>query len=167
MKEPHTNTSSTTPSSFPPPTGPSPTDTQTHPTNQKAATMQFTTTLLALLTLGATLHGASAAVWNDRLKVWDIGRVRAKPNDPYTPMTEVGPCNHVKEGGYGCGSFGPGHDVALRVIYNCQRGTLRRTETCKVNQKNNACVRNWRKKGRAFYPFEPADKVVCVQRKST
>jgi hypothetical protein len=129
--------------------------------------MQFTSTLLALLTLGASLHAASAAVWNDRLKVWDIGRVRAKPNDPYTPVTEAGPCQGIKEGKYGCGSFGPGHDVSLRVIYTCQRGTLRKTENCKVNQKNNACVRNWRKKGKAFYPFEAADKVVCVQRKST
>jgi hypothetical protein len=130
--------------------------------------MQFKSIAIALLTLGASLPGATAVnpVWNDVLKVWDIGNVPWKPLDKKEPFSNMGSCGpKIKEGGYACGRFGPGLGRFPRVIYFCQNGKLRKHETCRRESKNNMCVRNSRRKGKAFYPFEAADSLVCVKSK--
>jgi hypothetical protein len=123
--------------------------------------MHFLTLLIALLTLGAGVSAVKPK-WDDLLKVWDIGKV---PKINGAPLNNMGNCgSKIKEGGWACGRF-PNADSQPRVIYTCQDGRLRRRETCKQGTKNDACVRNWRKKGRAFYPFVEADNLVCVQKK--
>jgi hypothetical protein len=129
--------------------------------------MHFKSTIIALLTLAASLPGATAvnAVWNDQLKVWDIGNIPWGSNkqEPLMSMGRCGP--NIKEGGWACGRFGPGLGRVPRVIYFCQNGQLRKRETCRRGTKNDMCVRNSRRKGKAFYPFEAADQVVCVKSK--
>lgn len=130
--------------------------------------MQFKSIVIALLTVGATIPGTTAvkAVYNDNLKLWDIGNVPWMPNNRQTPVQDMGSCGpNIKEGKYGCGRFGPGLARTLRVIYVCTNGRLRRRETCTRGTKNDMCVRNSRRKGKAFYPFEAADQLVCVETK--
>jgi hypothetical protein len=113
--------------------------------------MHLPTLLTALLTLTAGVSAVNPR-WNDPLKVWDIGRIPKRTDGQ--PLQDMGSCgSKIKEGGWACGRF-PNADSQPRVIYNCQNGRLRRRETCKKGTKNDACVRNWRKKGKAFYPFE-------------
>jgi len=129
--------------------------------------MQLKSLIIAVLTLGATLPGANAvrAVWNDKLKLWDIGRIPGRVNDKQTPLNGMGDCGPVKERDWACGRFGPGMDVDLRVIYYCNNGRLQRVQTCKRDSVNNMCVRNSRRKNKVFYPFVNPDNVVCVKRK--
>jgi len=133
--------------------------------------MQFTATLCALMAIGAaTLPSASAVQWADKwnedLKVWDIGGVPSKPGRPSQAVDYMpGGCGEIKEGYYGCGSFGPGKIVAMRAIYRCVNQRLVRAEVCGENAKYNRCVKNQRKKGKKFYPFNNGDKVVCAKRK--
>ena len=129
--------------------------------------MHFKSTLVAFLTLAATVPGVTAvnAVWNSQLQVWDIGNI-PWTNNKAEPRMSMGSCGpHIKEGGWACGRFGPGLGRVPRVIYFCQNGQLRKRETCRRESKNNMCVRNSRRKGKAFYPFEAADQVVCVKSK--
>ena len=133
--------------------------------------MQFTTTLCTLLAIGAaTFPSTSAATnwadkWNDQLKVWDIGRVPSKPGRPNQVVDYMGSCGGIKEGHYACGSFGPGKIVAMRAIYVCTNGRLARKEVCHESDKYNRCVKNQRRKGKKFYPFNNGAKVVCAKRK--
>jgi len=133
--------------------------------------MQFTSTLCALLAIGAaTLPSASAATkwddkWNDQLKVWDIGRVPSKIGRPSEAVDFMGSCGEIKEGYYGCGSFGPGKIVAMRAIYRCVNSRLVRAEVCGENAKYSRCVKNQRRKGKKFYPFNNGEKVVCAKKK--
>ena len=93
-----------------------------------------------------------------------LGVAKASPGSMIVnDMSSCGP--NIKEGKYGCGRFGPGLARTLRVIYVCTNGRLRRRETCKRGSKNDMCVRNSRRKGKAFYPFEAADQLVCVKTK--
>jgi hypothetical protein len=129
--------------------------------------MQLQSILLAILTLGATLPGALArdSKWHPVLQVWDIGGVPAKPNQPNEPFSNVGSCGpNIKEGGWGCGRF-PIAGSAPRVIYRCTNGKLQKRETCRAGTKNDMCVRNSRRKGKALNPFVAADQLVCVQKK--
>jgi hypothetical protein len=124
--------------------------------------------ITVLLTLAATLPGATAVkpVWNDQLKVWDIGNVPWMPNNKQEPVKNMGSCgSKIKEGEMACGRFGPGLGRVPRVIYFCRFGQLLKRETCKREAKNNMCVRNNRRKGKAFYPFVSADQLVCVKSK--
>ena len=133
--------------------------------------MQFTTTLLALLAIGAiNLPSASAAVkwadkWNEDLKVYDLGRVPSRIGHPNEATYYMGSCGEIKEGYYGCGSFGPGKIVALRAIYRCVNSRLVRAEVCEEKSKYNRCVRNQRRKGKKFYPFNNGAKVVCARKR--
>lgn len=132
--------------------------------------MQFKSIIIAVLSLGVTLiPSASAerpATWNDKLQLWDIGKVGWLPNDKKTPVKDAGSCGgRIKEGGWACGRFGPGFDVNLRVIYYCSNGRLRKRETCNRDSKNNMCVKNSRRKWKAFYPFVTSEQLVCVKRK--
>lgn len=127
--------------------------------------MQLKPTIIALLVTGATLPTTSAAKWNKKLQVWNIGRVPSEPGFPGLAKLDVGKCGGIPEGGYVCGSFGPGKIVAMRAIYKCTDGKLVRKEVCEERSKNNRCVKNSRRKGKSFYPFQSADKIVC-QKKS-
>ena len=130
--------------------------------------MQFKSIIIALITLGATLPGAAAVkpVWNDQLKVWDIGNVPWHPGNPKEPFNDMGSCgSKIKEGDSVCGRFGPGLGRVPRVIYFCRNGRLTKSSTCRRESKNNMCVKNSRRKGKAFYPFENGNKIVCVKSK--
>jgi hypothetical protein len=53
----------------------------------------------------------------------------------------------------------------LRAIYRCLNSRLVRAEVCEENDKYNWCVRNSRRKGKRFYPFNNGAKVVCAKKK--
>jgi hypothetical protein len=59
--------------------------------------MQIQTALFALLAASA-----SAAVWNDQLKVWDIGQVHSEKGQNIA-ATYMGACGGIPEGGHVCG----------------------------------------------------------------
>lgn len=131
--------------------------------------MYFKSTLLTLLlTLAATFPSATAVnpVWNDQLKVWDIGNVPWTAANKQEPVRNMGSCgSKIKEGEMACGRFGPGLGRVPRVIYYCRFGKLLKREWCKREAKNNMCVRNSRRKGKSFYPFTASDQLVCVKSK--
>lgn len=128
--------------------------------------MQFETTLTTLLVLAATtIQGASAAKWNSKLQVWDLGRIPSVPGFPGLAQGSPGKCAGIPEGGYACGSFGPGKVIAMRAIYQCKDGWLTQQEICSENAKYNRCVKNGRRTGKKFFPFVDGDKIVC-QKKS-
>ncbi|KAM0722306.1 hypothetical protein Q7P37_001747 [Cladosporium fusiforme] len=101
--------------------------------------MQIKSILFALLTVGATLPTTSAATWNKKLQVYDVGRVPSQPGFPGLAKEIVGKCGGIPEGG----------------------GLLRRHEVC---GKPDRCVRNGRRAGKKFYPLVPSDKIVCVKK---
>jgi hypothetical protein len=74
-------------------------------------------------------------------------------------------CGGIPEGGYVCGSFEDEGVDALRAVYRCDRGILRLADVCYESNKYNRCVKNGRRKGKKFFPFATAEKVVC-QKKS-
>lgn len=123
--------------------------------------MQFKITFFALLTL---LTFASAAKWNKKLQVWNIGQVPSVPGFPGLAKPEVGPCGGIPEGGYVCGSFGPGKHVAMRAIYSCRKGKIVQREICAAKSDKDRCVKNERRSGKKFYPFISGDKIVCVSK---
>ena len=130
--------------------------------------MQLKSIILALFTIGATLRGAAAVkpVWNDQLKVWDIGNVPWHPGNLKEPMNDMGSCgSKIKEGESACGRFGPGLGRVPRVIYYCRYGRLLKSQTCRRESKNNMCVKNSRRQGKAFYPFVHPNQLVCVKSK--
>lgn len=124
------------------------------------------TTLLALAT---ALPAVSAAVWNDQLKVWDIGPVltdRSHGKHPLRPVRTMYACGGIPEGGYVCGSFSDEGVDALRAVYRCDRGTLRLRDVCYESDKYNRCVKNGRRKGKKFFPFSSAEMIVCQTKKN-
>lgn len=120
-----------------------------------------------LLTLALTPTLSHAATWNKQLQVYDIGRVSSMPGFSGLPQTYAGKCGGIPEGGWVCGSFGPRKKVAMRAIYQCQKGKLKYKQLCNVGDKNNHCVKNGRsgRGGKLFYPFVGKDKIVCVPKK--
>jgi hypothetical protein len=130
--------------------------------------MQLQSTLFTLLALATALPAVSAAVWNDQLKVWDIGRVtteRGVGKHKVRPIKTMYACGGIPEGGYVCGSFEDEGVDALRAVYRCDRGMLRLADVCYESNKYNRCVKNGRRKGKKFFPFATAEKIVC-QKKS-
>jgi len=127
--------------------------------------MQLQSTLLALLTLAATLPAVSAATWNDHLKVWDIGRVdTVKVNGPHRvkPVGVAMACGGIPKGGYVCGSFEDEGVDALRAIYRCDSRGLVLDSTCyESNKEQNRCVKNGRRRGKRFHPFLNANQIIC------
>lgn len=120
--------------------------------------MQIQTALLALLATSA-----SAAVWNDQLKVWDIGQVPTEKGKNIA-KTFMGSCGGIPEGGHVCGWYESDGVNVLRAIYVCTNSRLVRAEVCKENKKNNRCVKNMRKKGKKFFPFNNPDQIVCMKK---
>lgn len=118
--------------------------------------------LLALLAL--LLPPASAATWNKKLKVWNVGGIPSVPGFPGLASGDIGPCGGIPEGGDVCGSFGPGKTTAMRAIYTCKKGRLSLREMCSESLGKNRCVKNSRRKGKAFYPFVSGEKIVCVNK---
>lgn len=131
--------------------------------------MQLQFTLPILMALSATIASASAAIWNDELKVWTIGAVKITGHsvtsaDRY-PEKWPARCDNVPEGGYACGSYEEKEVDAFRAIYRCKEGWLELVDTCHEGDRfsSNRCVKNGRRKGKRFYPFVSAHKVVCVK----
>lgn len=62
-----------------------------------------------------------------------------RTNFPGLAKEVVGKCGGIPEGGYVCGSFGPGKIVAMRAIYKCVDGNLARNEVCSEKASNNRC----------------------------
>jgi hypothetical protein len=122
--------------------------------------MEFQTTLFALLAFFAL--NTSAATFNKKLSVWNIGKVPSVPGFPGTPTPVWGKCGGIPNGGHVCGSFGPGKKAAMRAIYTCHDGTLNISELCMESSENNHCVLNGRKPGQRFYPLVSGDKIVFV-----
>ena len=136
--------------------------------------MQLHTLLCTFLALAITLPTASATreakdwQWNDELKLYDIGNPRVTHwSKPHISggLATGGYCGVIKKGGWGCGSVREKGVTALRGIFRCEKGLLKWKETCHEDSKNNRCVKNGRRKGKRFYPFVTADKVVCVNKK--
>ena len=119
-------------------------------------------TLFALMAL--ILPGTFAAKWNRKLKVWNVGTISSVPGFPGLAPADIGKCGGIPDGGYVCGSFGPGKKVAMRAIYSCRKGLLVQREICSESDVNNRCVKNERRKGKKFYPFVSGDKIVCVNK---
>ena len=129
--------------------------------------MQLQSTLFTLLALATALPAASAAKWNDQLKVWDIGRVPTEVkagSHTFRPLETMYACGGIPEGGWVCGSFEDRGVNALRAIYRCDRGRLRLRDVCYENEKYNRCVKNGRRKGKKFFPLKSADQIVCQTR---
>jgi hypothetical protein len=127
--------------------------------------MQFKITVLALLAvLAILLPSASAATWNKKLKVWNVGGIPSVPGFPGLASGDIGPCGGIPEGGDVCGSFGPGKTIAMRAIYTCKKGRLTQREICSESSDKNRCVKNSRRKGKSFYPFVSGEKIVCVNK---
>jgi hypothetical protein len=126
--------------------------------------MQLQSTIFAISALAAL---SNAATWNDQLKLYTIGTVSSTHGWAYqnSPNPVGSRCDNVPEGDYACGSYEEKEVEAFRAIYRCKDGFLELTETCHEGDKyhkNNRCVKNGRRKGKRFYPFVPAEKVVCV-----
>lgn len=130
--------------------------------------MQLQSALFALLTLGAAVPTAYAAIYNEHLKVRDIGHVDTKKHKggPHRilPVDVAGPCGGIPEGGHVCGSYEDEGVDALRAVYTCNEGVLMLRETCFEKQKENRCVKNGRLRGKRFFPFVPVERVVCVKK---
>ena len=124
-------------------------------TKGKNKNMPLRSVLFALLATSAT-----AAVWNDRLKVWDIGQVPTEKGKN-TAATYMGACGGIPEGGHVCGWYESDGVNALRAIYVCVNSRLGRAEVYKENKKLNRCVKNSRRKGKKFFPFNNGDQIVC------
>lgn len=119
---------------------------------------------LHLLALATALPVVSAAIWNDQLKVWDIGRVdtdKSPGKCAIKPVKTMYACGGIAEGGYVCGSSEDEGVDALRAIYRCDRGRLRLREVCWESDRYNRCVKNGRRKGKNFFPFGPTEAIVC------
>ena len=131
--------------------------------------MQLSAALFSLLALTTFTPTASAAVWNDKLKVWNIGRVATtqKWDGKYRtwPVRDAGSCGGIPNFGYVCGSSKDRGVMALRAIYVCEKGRLIHRETCRELDRNDQCVKNERRKGKKFYPFVSGDRIVCVAKK--
>jgi hypothetical protein len=128
--------------------------------------MQLQATLFALLTLGTVVPTVTAAVYNDQLKVWDIGRIDtvSSPQNKHKtwPAGTMGPCDGIPKGGYVCGSFEDDGVMALRAIYRCDNtGVLVNVNTCFESDKRNRCVKNGRRKGKKFLALAMPDRIVC------
>ncbi|GAB7321991.1 hypothetical protein MBLNU13_g03049t1 [Cladosporium sp. NU13] len=108
--------------------------------------MQLFAALSALLAL-ITIPTASAAVWDDKLKVWNIGRVATtqKWDGKYRtwPVRDASPCGGISV----CGSFKDRGVMALRAICVGEKGRLIYRETCRELDRNDRCVRNERREG--------------------
>jgi hypothetical protein len=136
--------------------------------------MHLQSILLAMATFTATVSAFSkTAVWDDHLKVWNIGAVSSTPGNWafYREGTPVaGRCDDVnlREGDYACGSFKEGEVNALRAIYRCTDGWLEIAEMCHEGDGHakNRCVKNGRRKGKKFYPFVDGKKIVCQKESS-
>ena len=129
--------------------------------------MQLQATLFTLLALVAVF--ASAATWNDQLKVWNIGRVDTQKNPgrhSLRPMRTAMACGDIPEGGFVCGSFEDEGVDAPRAIYSCRKGMLQLREVCYESEKYNRCVKNGRRRGKRFFPFTLAERIVCQMRKN-
>ncbi|KAM0706091.1 hypothetical protein Q7P35_006640 [Cladosporium inversicolor] len=127
--------------------------------------MQFKITFFALLAIPAViLPSASAAEWNKKLKVWNVGGIPSVPGFLGLTSGDIGPCCGIPNGGDVCGSFGPEKKIAMRAIYACKKGRLTLREVCGENAKGKRCVKNSRRKGKAFYPFVSGKKIVCVNK---
>lgn len=120
--------------------------------------MQIQNVILAFLATSAL-----AAVWNDQLKIWDIGQVPTEEGQSIA-ATYMGSCGGIPEGGHVCGWYEPDGVNALRAIYVCVNRRLVRAEVCKENKKNNRCVKNSRRKGKKFFPFNNPDQIVCMKK---
>jgi hypothetical protein len=96
--------------------------------------MKLQATLLTLLSFSAVVPTVSAAVYNDQLKIWDIGHVdtetSTRSKHKTWPAQVMGPYGGIPNGGYVCGSFEDEGVMALRAIYRCDRGVLRNVNTC-------------------------------------
>jgi hypothetical protein len=135
---------------------------RTNPTPEANMKLQAT---LFLLTLGTVIPTVSAAVFNEQLKVWDIGHVDTETSSSSKhktwPAQVMGPCGGIPEGGYACGSFEDKGVMALRAIYRCDRGVLRNVNTCWESDKRNRCVKNGRRKGKKFLALAMVDRIIC------
>jgi hypothetical protein len=120
--------------------------------------MQIQTALFTFLAASA-----SAAVWNDQLKVWDIGQVPSEKGQNIASLY-MGACGGIPEGGHVCGWYESDGVNALRAIYVCTNSALVRAEVCKENKKNNRCVKNSRRMGKKFFPFNNPDQIVCMKK---
>lgn len=131
--------------------------------------MQLQSTIFTLLTLATSLPAVSAAIWNNQLKVWDIGPVltdKSPGKHALRPVRTMYACGGIPEGGYVCRSFSDDGVDALRAVYRCDRGTLRLRDVCYESDKYNRCVKNGRRKGKKFFPFSSAEMVVCQTKKN-
>jgi hypothetical protein len=135
--------------------------------------MQLQSTIVAISAITTAVKAYSTtAVWNDQLKVWDIGAVSSTLGDwnwYRDGAAFAGRCGDInlQEGDYACGSFKERDVNALRAIYRCSDGWLELVETCHEGDKHakDRCVKNGRRKGKKFFPFVDGKKVVC-QKKS-
>jgi hypothetical protein len=50
---------------------------------------------------------------------------------------------------------------ALRAIYRCHNDELQLEDTCYENDEFNRCVKNGRRRGKRFFPFASANRIVC------
>jgi len=130
--------------------------------------MQLQSTLLAISALTTAVSAfTDSAVWDDQLKVWNIGAVaslQSKRAHYREGAPVAGSCAaaNLREGDYACGSLEERGVDAMRAIYRCTDGWLEIAETCHGNDR---CVKNERRKRKKFYPFVDGNKVVC-QKKS-
>jgi hypothetical protein len=126
--------------------------------------MQLQSTLFALLSLAATLPAVSAATFNKQFQVWDIGRVNTdnvSGKHRIRPVRTAMACGGIPKGGYACGSFEDEGVDALRAIYRGHDDGLQLEDTCYENDEFNCCAKNGRRRGKRFFPFASANRIVC------
>jgi hypothetical protein len=134
---------------------------RTNPTRE--ANMKLQATFFTLLTLGTVVPAVSAAVYNEQLKIWDIGIVDTETDSKGKtwPVSVAVPCGGIPHGGYVCGSFEDEGVMALRAIYGCNGRMLKSVITCHESDKKNRCVKNGRRKGKKFLALAMPDRIVC------
>lgn len=119
----------------------------------------FTTILTTLTCLGSTT--LAKAIFNEQLKVLDIGQVPSEPGQPDVPAIRPCTCGGIPNGGWACGSFVDAGVNAMRVIYQCDHGELVKQQVCKESTGANRCVKNSRHDHKKFQLFVSEDTIVC------
>lgn len=120
--------------------------------------------LIILLTLTVL---ASAAVWDKKAKIWNIGNVPTERHvSGYTIRAEIaGTCDNVPDKAFACGrtdGLQGGEPGVMRYIYQCQKGQLKAIKTCKRTYKCANDGKSGRIAGLMPLPLQRPAGLVCL-----
>lgn len=125
--------------------------------------MQFRSALTILTSIACLASTALAkAIFNDQLKVYDMGQIPSEPGQPDVPAIRPCPCGGIPPGGWACGSFVDAGVNAMRAVYQCDHGEMVKQRFCKEEPGfPYRCVKNSRHDHKKFDLSESEDAIVC------